>query len=60
VHILRPGVLEALEMRSLVQLFPLMGAPPIPVEGVRQRIVGGVRQRTTPMKGCVRELSARI
>ena len=44
MYILRPGVLEALEVRSLVQLLSLMGAPPIPVdripdEGVRQRIV---------------------
>ena len=44
MHILRPGVPEALELRPLAQIFPLIGAPPIPVacipdEGARQRIV---------------------
>jgi len=42
LHILRPGVLGALELRPLAQILSLIGAPPIPVdcipdEGVRQR-----------------------
>ena len=44
MHILRPGVLEALELRPLAQLLSLIGTPLIPVycipdEGVRQKNV---------------------
>jgi len=53
VHILRPGVLEALELRPLAQLVSLIDTPLIPVycipdEGVRQRNVS--EDRSHPPK----------